>query len=292
MTEFQKVIKAIAIGLAIFLIVIIIGSLFSLLSMFGFIADGFNSVTKEQTLIEYENAFNPNEIDSMKIDNAVGKVCIQKSDTDQIEVTGTGLFPSFSCHLKDNGELVIRNSEKNFFNWNFTSFFHQREDNSVSNTKIEIFVPLDYECSDMVIASGVGEMKMNDMIMEHLTIDGGVGNIICERVVAQRADIGGGVGSMTFTDVDLQNLDLDIGTGDVSISGVLSGDCELDCGVGKAELDLTGNVEDYDFSVDSGVGSIRINGERIEETNHTNKGAENSFRIEGGVGSITITMEE
>lgn len=294
MTEFQRIIKAVAIAFAIFLVVVIIGSIFSALSVFGFVADGLNNKGDKATGINYDETFQAKEIQSLNIDNAVGNVTViaDPSMTDSVKVTGSNVLESFSCNLQSDGNLKITNSDWEFFNWDFSVF--DNEDGKVKNNSshIEVLVPEKFAVEKLDVSNGVGEMNVEGITAEHFTVDGGVGKTTCKDTNAERVKIEGGVGSLTFKNVVFNDLSLDIGTGDVNLSGILTGDSDFDCGVGKAELELTGKVEDYDFDVDPGLGSIYVNGDKMEETNHTNKSAENAISIDGGVGSIDITIQE
>ncbi len=76
---------------------------------------------------------------------------------------------------------------------------------------------------------------------------------------------------------------------------MITGNSDIKSGIGSIKLDLIGNIDDYGISVDCGIGSVIINGDKYSGIGVNKKntiGAKNDFRIECGTGDIEINIEE
>jgi hypothetical protein len=60
----------------------------------------------------------------------------------------------------------------------------------------------------------------------------------------------------------------------------------------EVNLDLKGNVSDYDLDIDAGVGTVRVNGDKISDDTRMNRNAANSIEVDGGVGNVRIDFTE
>ena len=108
-------------------------------------------------------------------------------------------------------------------------------------------------------------------------------------MTAARARVDGGVGSITLNQVRFEESDFDSGVGKLDVSGQLLGKTNVDCGVGEVELDLSGEVDDYGYNVDTGLGPIKLNGNKI--SGKYNLDAQNQIKVDGGVGSVNIKIK-
>ena len=282
MSSFQKTIKYMAIGFAIFLAVVIISGIANAgFAVVSAITGGIGHVNKET--MDFTDTFTG--VKSLDIDNATGKLTIKTGETFQVEAENVSKH--FEARVSSDGTLTIsENTRSTGFLWfNFNGF-----DNP--NSKITIYVPAGFVAERTEIETGAGTVSVEGFKTEKLTISAGAGNINGDEIVAEEVTIDGGVGTVTLNNVDFTDADFDCGVGNIDIQGILRGDSELDCGVGDVKLDLLGNVDNYDLKVDSGVGTIRLNGEKLSDEYETDKNADNSIVIDGGVGNVQIDIGE
>ena len=87
------------------------------------------------------------------------------------------------------------------------------------------------------------------------------------------------------------NLNFDIGVGTTEITTRITGTSEINTGVGKLELNLIGSINDYELTIDKGVGSIKLNNESLKDKSVVGTG-NNYLLIEGGIGLTSITTSE
>ena len=103
--------------------------------------------------------------------------------------------------------------------------------------------------------------------------------------------IEGGAGKIVIRDGRMNNLNLDIGAGSVEVTGWILGDSEIDSGVGKLVVNLTGVVDDYQISLDKGIGAIKYNNLEVSKNRVIGTGR-NKLEIDGGIGTIDVFVSE
>jgi|LSQX01.1.fsa_nt_gb DUF4097 and DUF4098 domain-containing protein YvlB len=272
MNTFQKVIKYIAIAFAIFLTVSILTGIVSvILSLLG----AFSVNEKER--IDFSNEYS--DIEQIDINHKVGKLIIKPGD--EFRVEASNVSKRFRAEAV-KGTLVI--DEPDFMNW----FLRFDFGNPRKNTVITVYVPKDFYARRIKIDSGVGEVILEDLVTESLIINAGVGNIYGKNLKAKKVDAHGGVGDMTLIDIHFSDMDLDSGVGDIDIEGIIIGKSEIDCGIGDVNLRIDGARENYIMRIDDGLGSIKVNGKKTYGEYNDNYKADNTIKVDGGIGDVDI----
>ena len=282
MSSFQKTIKYIAIGFAVFLAISIITGIANVaVAIITAISGGVDYVNEET--INYSDTFT--EVKSLKIDNSTGKLTIKTGDTFKIEAEDVS--KNFEAKVESDGTLVIsENSGNNEFFW----FRFNINDNP--NSKITVYLPADFVAEEAKIETGAGTVSLEGLKAKYLLISAGAGNTSGSSITAGKVKIDGGVGNVSLNHIDFTDADFDCGVGNLEVDGILQGASKVNCGVGDVKLDLIGDVDEYDLEVDSGIGSIRLNGEKLKNEFKSDKGARNSIKIDGGIGNVKINIGE
>ncbi|TAH74900.1 MAG: hypothetical protein EWM47_01080 [Anaerolineaceae bacterium] len=272
MNTFQKVIKYAAIAFAIFITVSILTGIVGMISGLVSIFNG-----EEENRIDFSKDFSG--IEQLDINNKVGKLTVKPGNGFRVEATNVSEL--FRAEVV-NGTLVIKEPDfmKRFLWFNFgTSRF---------KSVITVYVPEDFNAKRIKIDSGVGAVYLENLTTERLSINAGVGDIQGNGLTAMRVDVDGGVGNIDLTDVNFTDVDLDSGVGNIKIEGRIFGRSDFEGGVGNIRIQLNGAREDYILRVNAGLGSIRVNGEKVSGKYNDNYQADNTIRIEGGVGEVDI----
>ena len=273
MKEWQKAVKYVALGLAIFLSVSIIGGILSAVAAFGGIFDFFNG---NKDLVGDSKSYSvSNDISALDIEIGAAELNIKIGDKFDIE-----------SNLKDlkvqekNGKLIISQKER---------WFNISSEAAVLN----IYIPENTEFKTADIATGAGKVTIQKLQAEEIDLELGAGAVIIENLISRRsADIDGGAGALTIEGGEIYNLDLTMGVGDLKLTGKLLGEADLDYGIGKTELNLIGN-DYYDYSVilNKGIGKTTINGNAISDGTVFGKG-KTKIEIDGGIGENAILFLE
>ena len=84
-------------------------------------------------------------------------------------------------------------------------------------------------------------------------------------------------------------MDLDTGIGEVNIRAQITGKSKIDTGIGKTNLTLMGNKDDYQCTIDRGIGDLKIDNEKISNGKYGN--GQNLIDFEIGIGAVNINFE-
>lgn len=247
MTQIQKVIKYIAISLAIFLIVTIISMVlmgsYALFSGLGLINK--NIITEDLKIISNEVL----DVSSLKIDLAYTNLYIKTGEKFEVQTNNTQI-----TFKNNNGNVEIKEKNKHFL--------------TNINSDLIVYIP-------------------EKLLIDEINIDAGAGGVYLENVVStSKTNIDGGVGKIELINCELNNLKADLGIGEFKFNGILTGKNEINSGIGATNIDLIGenytiyaskglgniiidneriendktygNGSNY-LEVDGGIGEIKIN---------------------------------
>ena len=191
------------------------------------------------------------------------------SDTQEwkarIEHTGNITPPTLV--LKD-GELQVRSN----FNW---KHFRGR-----TRCKVQIFVPRDSVFEEMDFDMDAVDVKLKDFTVENLLINADAANIWIEGIEAQTTRCELDAAAIKLRDSSLGDVQLSIDAGDmdakyvstrslhgnvdmgnINWEGSFSGETALQVSMGNVRLTVDGKRADYALSLQSRMGTIRVDGD-------------------------------
>ncbi len=283
MNSTQRMIKYCAMAFAIILAIGIISGMASIVFTIINSVSGnseqfdFKINKRNHAYTNYDREFE--EVKSIKVDNRIGSLHILIGDGFRVEAQNVS--KEFEAKVNGDGRLTIHDVGGNFkFLWFNIG--------GVPSTKsdITIYVPSDFVAKEVLIDTGAGSTSLEGIQTDYLYIEAGAGNINASGVVAKKVKWDGGVGSATFREVRFEESSFDCGVGNLEVNGKLLGVTDVDCGVGEVRLDINGSAQDYGYNVDTGIGRITWNSEKI--SGKSNGDADNIIKVDGGVGSVEI----
>lgn len=282
MTFWQKVIKYLAIALAIFLIVNIIGAILSIIGIIGGIAFFTNTITdvKEEIVQESPEYLKQPEViaDNINIEDIVkfeievkySNLEIKKGDF-KVESNDTNV----KCTQKGN-ELIVKETGNNWL--------RNKEGN-----KVIIYIPENKEFNEIEIDTGAGNIEIESLNTKDLSFSIGAGKVVINNLkVTNEAEIDGGAGKVDILSGEICNLNLDMGIGEFNICTKLLENNDIEQGMGKLTIKLRDSQENYTIRTRKGMGSITIDGKEAQNNSIYGNG-QNILNIEGGMGAIEIT---
>ncbi len=279
MSSYQRVIKYVAMAFAALLAVSIISGIAGVVINVISAVTGNSSFGYNQKRIDYSSDFTG--VESLDISNATGNMYLVVGDSFRVEAEN--VLDSFQAEVYGDGTLFISEQDKKYRWFNIFSFGRNK-------SNITIYLPEDFLAETAKLEIGAGDLQIDRLNADYLDIDAGVGDIKGEHLTAEKVRIDGGVGDLKLADINFIDANIQCGIGDMELNGILKGDNKLDCGIGDIDLELTGSKEDYNFNLDSGIGTIRVNGEKVSEENQ-DKNAEHSIKVDGGIGSVNIDFK-
>lgn len=265
MTSFQKIVKYIAMVIAISLAV---GIISTVLSAVGLIRLFEKSPQQKDEPFAY---LATGEITSLDVDIASAHFSVTHGDSFAVMCDSQILDVS-----EKNGALVIKENKR--FDY--------------SDSSIILQIPHDTCFVKADIDTGAGKISIDTLSAQNLSFDFGAGQADIGTLNAlTKADINGGAGKITIANGTLKNLELDMGVGELALTSKLVGESDFDLGIGKTDITLIGTPEDYRVELDKGIGSVTHNGVAVTGASKLGNGP-NEVEIDCGVGAVSVIYVE
>ena len=269
MNNIQKVIKYVAIVVAISLVVGIASSILT----------GMLAITGISTLIDIvnDNVQTTNytkeytNIKSIEIDvKSINLEVVQSTEikANIVRIEGIDIPVDFTLE-EENEELKISGS------------------NVKNGSKLVIYLSNDFYNLDIDI--GAGNIQIKDIKINNLDLNTGAAETyISNLMVISSADIDSGAGEIVFENCSIANLDMDAGIGNVEYNGSLTGTNTVNCGVGNIEINLSKTNGTYKITAEKAIGELNVNGNKLSGMQTIGEGS-NLLKISGGIGNINVT---
>lgn len=302
MNGFQKIIKYCAVAFAVFLCVVIFGSIAAAVFSVAVGVEGVSKSFDTRERISFSEQYSAEEIEKQGIDSIFvdcnAEVVVERGTMLSIEADNVTKDYAISC---TNGVFrLVQDRPKVFFHLAFW-------DNDItSQERVVVTIPAEFHPERVTINSGSGKVFINELDTEKLLIDSGSGKVLAENVVSRDTELYTGSGSVRIDNSSLGRLMLDSGSGAVSmknvvaedarfdsgsgaisVSGSLTGRCEFESGSGSVSLSVNGKEENYRIEADCGSGSFRVNGKKREEGSYGNN-VEGELIFDTGSGSVNV----
>ena len=260
----NRIIKTFAFILAAIVIISMLGGIYALcITVF----DLFQS-NQIENQIQYDSLMS-----SLDIDLKTANLEIKLGDKLLVSTTN-----KYVTTYQNNNNIVIKEKKHSLL--------------SKDNNKVIIMVPDNFLLDIVEIDITSGSIKIDKLETKRLNLDLGSGTTkINNLLVTDKTKIDCGSGKFLLNNGNLSNLNLDTGLGDTILNTKIIGNSNIETDIGKLELNLIGSLNDYELTIDKGVGSIKLNNESLKDKSVV--GAGNSYLlIEGGIGLTSITTSE
>ena len=273
MTAFQKVIKYLAIAFAIYLIIMIVGVIFSLFAVIIGLEKWSNSSNQEiveHNITEYSNV--------EKLDIKLGVCRLEIKEASQIKVETSDVTDKFKCELK-NGTLKIEDNKMN------TNIFNNKV------PEVTIYIPRNYKFNEIDLELGVNNSNIYELSGKDISIEFGVGKARIDSLNGEKVEINGGAGETKIDNVNIEHLDLEAAIGSIVINGKILNNSEIVSGIGRLEVNLVGEKDNYELRLERGIGNLEVDGEKVREDENIGNGTIKII-IEAGIGETEINFIE
>lgn len=203
-------------------------------------------------------------ISELDIELSYVKLIMERSDSDQIEVSIRNMDPQLSEDL-----LIYRDEETLEICAQDTRLWKDIGKNNAG--ELVIHVPDNLE--GISTSLGAGALHMRDIRTGEL-------------------DISIGTGTAEIQGFEAEEVSASAGTGSISLQGSVNSDLDLECGIGTIEFQDSGKMTDYNYSVSCGMGSIQIGDDEFTKPadQNINNHAGKEMDIECGMGTVNIAF--
>ncbi len=247
--------------------------------------------------VERRDEFLAADVKAMKLEIAYADFILQEEATDKIVVSMTRddeKGTSYTCEL-ENGvlqvltegvQIAVTLSGKN-------KGFHKEE---IEKDSLIITVPTGMKLDEMELELGAGSTQFanTSTCYTEMKMEVGAGKLKASRMnVEEKATVTVGAGSVELADFFARDAKMECGAGSMKIMGAVERDMKVSCGVGAVELCLDAVEEDYNYSIECGIGSVVINGSKrgglfASGSKVCNPNAKGAMKLECGVGKIEL----
>lgn len=204
-------------------------------------------------------------ISELDIELSYVKLIMERSDSDQIEVSIRNMDPQLSEDL-----LIYRDEETLEICAQDTRLWKDIGKNNAG--ELIIYVPDNLE--GISTSLGAGALHMRDIRTGEL-------------------DISIGTGTAEIQGFEAEEVSASAGTGSILLQGSVNSDLDLECGIGTIEFQDSGKMTDYNYSVSCGMGSIQIGDDEFTKpagNQNINNHAGKEMDIECGMGTVNIAF--
>ena len=217
------------------------------------------------------------EVKEIKIDAAAISFYIKEASGSEISAE---CDDDVKCDATiDSGTLTIKvaRKNKNALDKNKKAILYLPKGMKVEDAEFELAAihmidEVDFECEDLTVKLGAGDVKM-------------------PGVKAEKADIEIGAGELVFDALTVKDADIDVDMGDFTMDGDITGDLDLDVAMGNATLKLKSKDTDHDYDYEVGMGNLDIGKKKISGmagSDTIDNDSDSDYEISVGMGNVTI----
>lgn len=269
----QKIIKYLAIALAIALIVGIIATIVRGVSSIPLTLKIGKNNSSSNNVIETSSNIENDNIAFLDIDIAYSNLTIRKGEHLKVESSNKDI----QCK-QDEKKIQIKEKDNNWFF------------NNNKKEELIVYVPENLQFDSVNINTGAGKVNIEILNTKVLKMDLGAGETSMKNInITESAKIDTGAGKVIIDSSKITDLKCDLGIGATEISAKLIGNTRIGTGVGNLKLDVVGIKEEYTTKINKGLGNVTIDKEKISDNKVVENG-ENKIDIDGGVGNIKINF--
>ncbi len=232
------------------------------------------------------------DVKSIDLQISYGSVIINRGDTFHIDAYNMS-ENDFSSTMEDGVWLIRDNKELGYdiqiFDLNIpVNMGNVRNEEDMP--QVLITLPEDFIAEDIEINLGAGKIEADSLTAEEANLYVGAGSFrIHDLIVKNKSYYSVAAGELIIDNMNVNNVIMDNGVGTIKATGIITGDSSMKSGIGTVNLNVNGRKENYNYSIDCGVGTVIINHNRYSDTT-INSGAENNFTLECGIGNITLNF--
>ncbi len=172
-------------------------------------------------------------------------------------------------------------------NWSAKMFV----DKDINDQRITLTVPENALLERAIFEFGAAEITMEGITAKELSMTVGAGELKADRLTAtESAKFTVGAGSFWVEDASLTNAELECGLGKMDVSGTFEGDTKAECGMGSMEIVVNGEQEQYQGTLNCGVGKVDFGTISIKEgeKKYGTSSAECRMDIKCGIGKVDV----
>lgn len=160
---------------------------------------------------------------------------------------------------------------------------------------VRLYVPEGTVFSKVDVDFGAGALQMGNLTADKMDVDFGMGWISAQGNKIGTLDISIGGGSAELRETQVDTLTVEVGMGSMEFDGSLQNKGDVECGMGSITMQLDGKDTDFNYDIESAMGSVTIGTREyggLAQGRKINNGAAKKITIECAMGSIEISFSK
>jgi putative adhesin len=230
------------------------------------------------------------KVDDISVESSIYSTFIQK-DSSLSKVSVEVIRPIVENNDEHLFEVELNNSLDKLIikqTYDYKDKVFNKYQKLFSKCKIIIKVPDNFEIGNIDINCSVGSININEINTKNVEIKGGVSSINLNDIEATSIELETGVGSLNAKNILSKKFEFACGVGSMDFKGNIEDLLNIDLGTGSAKIYLPENEKSYNYELDSGIGSVEINGLKYKGGARINSKVSKDIVAETGTGSISI----
>lgn len=231
-----------------------------------------------------EAALTADGIEKMVIEIGGGKLTVEAGDVENIQIT-TDCKDKFKGYIK-NGTLYIEGFD---LEGNYLKVTNWDKDRNTAH----IIIPKELAFKETGISLGAGVIEITDITLGNTNAEVGAGELKCTNTKSENLNTELGAGAVYMENIVAGESEITIAMGDAVLSGIFNGDMDLECSMGNLDVEINGNENDFNYSVEAAMGSAEIAGKSYEglaAEKEVDNGADKTINAEVSMGDIEISF--
>lgn len=215
----------------------------------------------------------------------------------------------YQYRIKEGNTLQLVHEDMDYNRFGEWNVDHPR-----GNTRVYLYLPKDAVLDDISIDFGAGKLDAGYLKAKEIEIAAGAGNCSFEGLEASDSiELSMGAGKITTDALVTKEAKLDIAAGDLHVNdakvsqrtevvvsmgnaklkGTFAGELTADCSMGSLNVTMEGAEEDYNYDIDSGMGSVKIGSKRygnLGSEYEIDNGSSSTIDITCAMGTVVVSF--
>lgn len=172
---------------------------------------------------------------------------------------------------------------------------HHRSHHAGNLRGIRLYVPEGCVFSKVDMDIDAGSLQLGALTTDKAEFEIGAGEILGKGASIGKLEISLGAGSAEFKEMQVNDLSVDVGMGSMEFDGSIQNKGEVECGMGSVSMKLAGKETDFNYDIESAMGSVIIGTQEysgLASGKKINNAANKKIDIDCAMGSIEISFQE
>lgn len=221
---------------------------------------------------------------SLDMDVSLGDVFVEEGNGYSVQYKGVKeLMPRVES---EHGKLTISQKDSKLSSW------ANHSNPLAMDNSLTITVPAGTILKKADVKLGMGDFKISGIGAGEADLRLNMGNLDLKNCAFDDMEIKADMGNVTIDGVQTAKAELKSSMGNISAAHLEGLEkLSLDCDMGNIDLDLSQHIDDLTLDLDADMGTIKVNGDKVEKKGATGSGAI-KITAKADLGNVNINTDK